>query len=160
MGIPELKEELKHLNVFDNNKNEDEFSRICRTLDENFGEAIIEDYYIYSDYNILESQEYLIIWILIGNNIVELSFVVGASRIDYLKLDTIKRIEYQEWESRIENDNTIPPSINYRFYHDVGTVKSADGNISSVVTLIVAEGKEIAKLKQFGQKIRKKVLSI
>lgn len=160
MSLDNIKNEISKLSLFQSNKNENELVRIYNILDEYFNEkSTIEDFFIYYEYGILENKEYLIINVLTKENIYEISFMQNQSRIDILPLSTVKRIEVIEHEAIEEEDNVIPPSFIIKIYHDIGSVVRSDGSLTGIATTVIAKGNEIANLKVFSEKIRKKVFN-
>jgi len=168
MSLNKLKEDLLAQTLF-TKKNDEEYKRVCNLLDELFSSQEIEEYYLYSEYDILEIQDYLIIWILVKENLLEIDFNLNSSRIDCLALSTIKRFEATEYKAEKREGKVFPPAYNVKLYHDVGIVtahRQMDSgsedltSLTSVSTIISAEGNEILKLKKFTEKIRKKVFGI
>jgi hypothetical protein len=133
MSISNLKSELSSLSLFEGNKNAERLKETFAVLDDVLAEnTVLLGYYIQSEYDILVNQDYLIINLLLENEITEISFRDGSYRIDILKI-----------------------------HHDAGPVLNSDGqSMGAISTLLFAGGNEIHKLKEFEKKIRKKIFSI
>ncbi len=153
MNIENLVSELKALQLFAD-KNESEFKRIIRVLNQYFdGATIIEEFFILSEFDLLDNDDYLIIFVVENKNLLEISFNTLEARVDILPLSTIRRIEITEAEAQKKDGMVTPPIFTIKIYHDAGTG-------APVITGVAAEGNEVSKLKKFTEKIRKKVLSM
>ena len=161
MELSSLKTELSALSLFDH-KNNSVLENVLNILDELINsETSLLDYYIQSEYDVLQNLDYLIINLLLDNAVIELSFKKGSYRTDILDLKTIKRIETSSYEAKKEIEKTIPPAYSVKLYHDAGPVLNSDGqSMGAVSTVLFASGNEIHKLKEFEKKIRKKIFNI
>ncbi len=150
--IPDLINEIAGTTIFSNNKNAEEFKKISNKIYSYFNaDTKITCYYIYNEYDILDSQDYLIIYLLTDKNIFEISFSTLKFRIDILPLNTVKRMEINESESHKENESVIPPILDAKIYHDIGASPGV------VKTEILSQGNNTVKLEKFIEKIYKNV---
>ncbi len=154
LKTPDLINEIAATSIFSKNKNPEEFKRISNRIYSYLNpDTKFIGYYIHSEFSVLDTQEYLILYILTDKNIYEISFSTKKFRIDILPLKTVTRMEVNETETMQNEDGTIPPYIDAKIYHNIGAAPGV------VRTEIYAEGNNISKLEKFVEKIRKKVFS-